>query len=342
MTVQALAMLQSVALAVTVWSGNATVGAIYVLAACQGVLTAFDNPTRRSFVVEMVPPDEVTNAVSLNSAVMTGSRVVGPALAGVLVITVGFGWAFMIDAISYLAVLAGLFMMRTSELYTPPRTPRAKGQVREGLRYIRRERQLFVPLVMMAIVGTLAFNFSVTIPLLVTRTLGGSDGTFTILFSVLSLGSLVGALWTARRDEVTSRQLVGSAAAFGLVDGGAGGGPHPGLRLPGRHPRRPLEHRLHDVVDGDRPGAGGAAVPRPGARHPVDGVPRQHADRRPDRRLGRRRRRAARRRADRRRRLHHRRRLRRPGARHRPPRAASITARVDEAVFEDESVALAD
>jgi MFS family permease len=216
MTVQALAMLQSVALAVTVWSGHATVGAIYVLAACQGVLTAFDNPTRRSFVVEMVPPDEVTNAVSLNSAVMTGSRVVGPALAGVLVITVGFGWAFMIDAISYLAVLGGLFMMRTSELYTPPRTPRAKGQVREGLRYIRRERQLFVPLVMMAIVGTLAFNFSVTIPLLVTRTLGGSDGTFTILFSVLSLGSLVGALWTARRDVVTSRQLVGSSAAFGL------------------------------------------------------------------------------------------------------------------------------
>ena len=108
-------------------------------------------------------------------------------------------------------------MMRTSELYRSPPTPQAKGQVREGLRYIRRERQLFVPLVMMAIVGTLAFNFSVTIPLLVTRTLGGSDGTFTILFSVLSLGSLVGALWTARRDEVTSRQLVGSAGRLRSV-----------------------------------------------------------------------------------------------------------------------------
>jgi MFS family permease len=215
-TVQTLAMLQSVALGVTVFSGHATVGAIYVLATCQGVLTAFDNPTRRAFVVEMVPPNEVTNAVSLNSAVMTGSRVVGPAVAGVLVITVGFGWTFIIDAISYLAVLAGLFMMRPGELYTPPRTPRSKGQVREGLRYIRRERQLFVPLVMMAIVGTLAFNFSVTIPLLVTRTLDGSDGTFTVLFSVLSLGSLVGALWTARRDEVTSRQLVGASAGFGL------------------------------------------------------------------------------------------------------------------------------
>jgi MFS family permease len=215
-TVQFLAMLQSVALAVTVFSGHATVGAIYVLAACQGVLTAFDNPTRRSFVVEMVPPDELTNAVSLNSAVMIGSRVVGPAAAGALVLTVGFGWTFMLDAISYLAVLAGLVMMRPAELFTPPRTPKAQGQVRDGLRYVRRERTLFVPLVMMAIIGTLAFNFSVTIPLFVTRTLHGSDGTFTVVFSVLSLGSLVGALWTARRDEVTNRQLVGAAAAFGL------------------------------------------------------------------------------------------------------------------------------
>jgi MFS family permease len=210
-------MFQSVALAVTVFSGHATVGAIYLLAACQGVLTAFDNPTRRSFVVEMVPRDEVTNAVSLNSAIMTGSRVIGPAIAGALVITVGFGWAFLLDAISYLAVIAGLVMMRPNELYSAPRTPKAKGQVREGLRYIRARRDLLVPLVMMAIIGTLAFNFSVTIPLLVTRTLHGSDGTFTVLFSVLSLGSLIGALWTARRDEVTNRQLVGASAAFGLA-----------------------------------------------------------------------------------------------------------------------------
>jgi MFS family permease len=216
-TVQALAMLQSVALAVTVFSGHATVGAIYFLAACQGVLTAFDNPTRRSFVVEMVPPDEVTNAVSLNSAIMTGSRVVGPAAAGVLVITVGFGWAFLLDAISYIAVIVGLFMMRPSELFSAPRMAKAKGQVREGLRYIRERRELLVPLVMMAIIGTLAFNFSVTIPLLVTRSLNGSDGTFTVLFSVLSLGSLIGALWTARRDEVTNRQLVASSAGFGLA-----------------------------------------------------------------------------------------------------------------------------
>jgi len=215
-TLQVLAMLQSVALGVMVFSDHATLGWVYALAAVQGVITAFDNPTRRSFVVEMVPTDEVTNAVSLNSAVMTGSRVIGPALAGVLVIAFGFGWAFLIDAASYLAVIAGLLAMRDSELRRAPPTPRAKGQVRAGLRYVRGERRLFVPLVMMAIIGTLAFNFSVTIPLLVTRSLGGTDGTFTVLFSVLSLGSLIGALWTARRDEVTARQLVGSAGGFGL------------------------------------------------------------------------------------------------------------------------------
>ncbi|MCU1353374.1 MAG: arabinose efflux permease family protein [Acidimicrobiales bacterium] len=214
---QAGAMLQSTALGLVVLTHHATVGVIFALAAVQGVLTAFDNPTRRSFVVEMVPPELVPNAVSLNSAVMTGSRVVGPAAAGILVVTVGFGWTFLIDAASYLAVLWGLLLMRQSELYSSVPTPKGKGQVREGLRYIRSERKLFVPLVMMAIIGTLAFNFSVTIPLLVKGPLHGGDRTFTFLFSVLSLGSLIGALWTARRKEVTSRQLVVAAAGFGVA-----------------------------------------------------------------------------------------------------------------------------
>jgi MFS family permease len=106
--------------------------------------------------------------------------------------------------------------MRPSELYSAERRPHAKGQVREGLRYIRSERKLLVPLVMMAIIGTLAFNFSVTIPLLVEKTLHGGTGSFTLMFSILSLGSLFGALWTARRREVTSRQLVVAAVGFGI------------------------------------------------------------------------------------------------------------------------------
>jgi MFS family permease len=215
-TVQSLAMVQSFVLGALVLAGVGSVPVIFVLAAVQGVLNAFDNPTRRSFVVEMVPAEDLPNAVSLNSAVMTGSRVVGPALAGALVLSVGYGWPFIIDGLSYIAVLASLLMMRPAELFRSPPMPKKKGQVREGLRYIRNEPNLFVPLVMMAIVGMFAFNFSVTLPLMVKGPLGGGTGSFTILFSILSLGSLVGALATARRTTITPRHLVQSSAAFGV------------------------------------------------------------------------------------------------------------------------------
>ncbi|MCB0977679.1 MAG: MFS transporter [Acidimicrobiales bacterium] len=215
--VQSLAMLQSALLGISVLTHHATLPVIFALAAFQGVLTAFDNPTRRSFVVEMVPPEDLPNAVSLNSAVMTGSRVVGPAAAGALVVAVGYGWPFLIDAASYLAVLAGLWLMRDEDLYRAERTPKGKGQVRDGLRYIRSEPTLLIPIVMMAIIGTFAFNFSVTIPLFVEKSLGGSTETFTWVFSVLSLGSVVGALHTAKRTEVTPRQLVSASAAFGIT-----------------------------------------------------------------------------------------------------------------------------
>jgi MFS family permease len=214
---QAAAMAQSFALGILVLSGSASVAAIYALAAVQGVITAFDNPVRRAFVVEMVPSEDLPNAVSLNSAIMTGSRVFGPALAGALVLTVGYGWPFIIDGMSYSAVIAGLLLMRSGDLFRSPPTPHRKGQVRQGLRYIRSEPNLLVPLVMMAMIGTFAFNFQVTVPLLVDGPLDGGTGTFTLLFSVLSLGSLIGALATARRARVTPQMLVNSSAAFGVA-----------------------------------------------------------------------------------------------------------------------------
>lgn len=217
LVVQSLAMVQSVALGLVVLAGAATIPAIFALAAVQGVLTAFDNPARRAFVVEMVPTEDLANAVSLNSAVMTGSRVVGPAAAGALVLWVGYGWPFILDAVTYIAVLVGLVMMRPAELNRSAPTARAGGQVRQGLRYIRSEPQLFVPIVMMAIIGTFAFNFSVTVPLLVDGPLGGSTTTFTLLFSVMSLGSVIGALFTARRTQVTTRHLLAASAAFGVT-----------------------------------------------------------------------------------------------------------------------------
>ncbi len=192
--VQTIAMAQSFALAALAFSGHPPVAAIYAVAFVGGLTMAFDNPARRSFVVEMVDEDAINNAVSLNSAIMTSSRIIGPALAGLLVVTVGFGWAFALDGLSYIAVLVALWMIRTEELHPAPVTPKAKGQVREGLRYARSVPELWVPLVMMAIVGTLAYNFQVVFPLFTIRDLGGDASTFTWLFSVVSVGALIGAL----------------------------------------------------------------------------------------------------------------------------------------------------
>jgi MFS family permease len=217
--VQSFAMLQSFVLAALAFSGRPPVAAIYVVAFFGGLATAFDNPARRAFVTEMVPLADVGNAVSLNSALMTGSRVLGPALAGLLVTTAGFGWAFLLDGLSYLAVLAGLWKMNPAELRAPPVTPKAKGQIREGLRYVRSVPDLWVPLVMMTVIGTLAFNFQTVIPLFARRDLGGSDFTFTLIMSVVSLGSLVGALATARRTTIGRHTISLTAIAFGVAMG---------------------------------------------------------------------------------------------------------------------------
>jgi MFS family permease len=215
LVVQALAMLQSFVMAALAFTDDPPVGAIYAVAVFGGLCMAFDNPARRSFVVEMVPPEHVNNAVSLNSALMTSSRVVGPALAGLLVSTVGYGWAFLGDGLSYIAVLVGLWAMRTSELRPAPVTPKARGQIREGLRYVRSRPELFVPLVMMAVVGTLSYNFQTVIPLFVTRDLSGSDATFTLIFSVTSMGSLVGALIAARHTVVSVDRVSMASVAYG-------------------------------------------------------------------------------------------------------------------------------
>ena len=216
LVVQSFAMLQSFCLAGLAFMDRPPLVAIYAVALCGGFAVAVDNPARRSFVVEMVPPADINNAVALNSALMTGSRVLGPALAGLLVSTVGFGWCFLLDGLSYLAVLAGLRLMDPTELRPPPVTPRGKGQVRQGLRYARSVPELWMPLMMTAVIGTLAFNFQTVLPLFAIRDLGGSNVTFTWLMSIVSFGSLVGALATARRKAITVQTLSGTAVAFGI------------------------------------------------------------------------------------------------------------------------------
>jgi MFS family permease len=215
--VQTIAMAQSFTLAALAFSGHPPVLAIYAVALVGGITIAFDNPARRAFVVEMVPDDDVNNAVSLNSALMTSSRVVGPALAGLLISTAGFGWCFLVDGLTYLAVLTALWMMRTEELRRPPVAARAKHQIRAGLRYVRGVPRLWVPLAMMAVIGTLSYNFQTVFPLFATRDLHGTGSTFTLLFSAVSVGALVGALWTARRTTISVRSVALAAIAYGTA-----------------------------------------------------------------------------------------------------------------------------
>jgi MFS family permease len=209
-------MAQSCGLAALAFLHHPPVGALYALAAVGGIATAFDSPARRSFVNELVGGDDVPNAVSLNTAMMTGSRVVGAALAGLLITTVGYGWAFVVDAVSYVAVLVALSRIDDSALRAGPIAVRGRGQVRDGLRYVRSEAVLWVPLVMTAIAGTLTYNFSVVFPLFVKRTLHGDDAAFTLLFATMCVGSVLAALVSARRTSVNLRRVVVACAGFGV------------------------------------------------------------------------------------------------------------------------------
>ena len=213
---QSLEMAQSIALAVLAFMSHPPLVALYALALVGGVLLSLDNPLRRSFVSEMVPAEDLPNAVVLYSTIVNLSRIFGPSLAGLLVVTTGYGWCFTIDAVSYLAVIACLLMMRPAELHRQP-TPSASTQpVREGLRYVRSVPKLWVSFTMQAAVSMLAYNFNVTLPLFVTKGLGAGEGTFTMLYSVLSFGSVVSALVVAHRTLVTMRDVVRGAAALGV------------------------------------------------------------------------------------------------------------------------------
>ena len=142
---------------------------------------------------------------------------IGPALAGILVVTAGFGWCFLIDGVSYLAVIASLVMMRRSELRQPPVVARARGQLRAAVRYIRDVPDLWIPLTMMTIVGTLTFNFAVVIPLFVEHTFHGGNGSFTLLYSVLSIGSVIGALAAAHMKVIDTHHVVWASIGFGAA-----------------------------------------------------------------------------------------------------------------------------
>jgi len=190
---------------------------VYVMAFLLGVVTMIDMPTRQSFVIEMVGPDEVPNAVGLNSAMFNTGRILGPAAAGVTIATLGIAPAFLANALSYVAVIVALVAMRPDELHRRAPAPRQRGEVRAGVRYVWGEPTLRSTLVLVSVLGMFGFNFIVVLPLLAKFTFAGGAGLYSVFTSLMSLGSLAGALYAASRAAPSRRLLVGSGMAFGAL-----------------------------------------------------------------------------------------------------------------------------
>jgi MFS family permease len=214
---QSVAGVLALVLGLLTLTGEIRLWMVYVLAATLGCVTAVDNPTRQAFVREMVGPTDVPNAVSLNSVTMNASRVIGPAVAAVLIVTVGLAPCFLINAASYGAVLVGLCLMRPHELLGTGTVARAKGQLRAGLRYAWSTPELRHPLLMMVVIGTLAYEFQVTLPIMARFTFHGGAGAYGVMTSCMAAGAVVGGLAVAHRERPTSRSLMTAAVAFGLL-----------------------------------------------------------------------------------------------------------------------------
>lgn len=201
--------------AVTLWQ-------VYVLAFALGVASVFDTPVRQAFVQEMVGPEDLPNAVSLNSATFNSGRVLGPAIAGLLINTIGTGPVFLVNAASFVAVISGLCMMRTDELFAVAPIAKAHGQLRAGLRYVRARDDLLLPILLVGVVGTFGFNFQVTTALIAKITFHRGAGSYGLLGTAFATGSLGGALVAARRSGRSSRTrqrtYVLGALVFGLLE----------------------------------------------------------------------------------------------------------------------------
>ena len=200
---------------------------VYVLAFLFGTGAAFDTPARQAFVNEMVPNGMLPNAVALNSASFNLARMLGPALAGVIIAVLGSGvaatgWVILLNGVSYVAVVISLKRMRSEELHPTAPLPRAKGQLRDGLRYVRGRPDIVLVMMVVFFVGTFGFNFQMTTALMATQVYGKGAGEYGALGSILAIGSLSGALIGARRRRVRQRLVILSAIAFGCVEMVAG------------------------------------------------------------------------------------------------------------------------
>lgn len=214
---QSLAGLIALTLGLLVLTERVELWMVYALALALGVVGSFDNPARNAFVMEMVGRSRLTNAVGLNSVLVNSARIIGPAVGGLLIVTVGIGICFIINAFSYLALIGALLLMREREIERSEPEPRRRGQLRDALAYVWREPVLRVPLVMMGVVGLFVYEFEVVLPLFARFTFGGDADVFGTMFAAMGLGAVLGGFYTATRGERPARNLIWMAYAVGAA-----------------------------------------------------------------------------------------------------------------------------
>ncbi|WP_258376517.1 MFS transporter [Curtobacterium sp. MCBD17_028] len=217
MVTQALMGALGLALGIMVVTGAASLLSVYGFALALGIVAAFDTPVRQAFVSDVVQGENVANAVALNSASFNGARLIGPAIAGVLITAIGSGWVFVINAASFLAVLIALRFVDPAQLARHIRPKRGKGQIRAGFTYVRTRPDIVVVLCMIFMVGTFGLNFPIFTSTMARVEFHRGAGEFGLLNSVMAIGSVLGALLSARRERPRLRLLVVASAGFGLA-----------------------------------------------------------------------------------------------------------------------------
>jgi MFS family permease len=214
---QALMGVQALILGVLATTHVIRLWEVCVLAVFLGLNNCFENPARQTFVLEMVGPEHLRNAVTLNSVLMNAARAVGPAVAGLLIATVGVGLCFLLNAASFIAVVVSLATLNVQMLQPSRPTGRERGQLRQGLSYVRHNRNILVPLIMMAMVGMLTYEFQVSLPVLARHTFHGDSEIFGFMTAAMGGGAVLGGLFTAARGRTGLRPMVTTASAFGVV-----------------------------------------------------------------------------------------------------------------------------
>ena len=214
---QSMMGIQALILGLLTVTGSVRLWEIGVLASLLGINNAFENPSRQSFMLEMVGTEHLRNAVSLNSVLVNVARSVGPAVAGILIASVGDGVCFLINAGSFVAVVGSLATMDRSALRPTDPTPRARGQLRDGLRYVRDTPELAIPLLMMGVVGCLTYEFQVSLPVMASRGLHAGATGFGFMTAAMGIGAVAGGLVVAARGKTGLRPLVFAACGFGVA-----------------------------------------------------------------------------------------------------------------------------